>query len=140
MKYMKKLIYKLAKPVTMLAIAGASLFAACSKDDDDHGSDYEIHFNTLHSSSLDSLNVDTIRRVLANPNVKKLYLVPTHEWGRAPTQGIHNMRVLWLEPAINVDPKRVSGRGDFDFTPGVIDQTDSLWYVQHGWTINKKQK
>lgn len=124
----------------MLAIAGATMFGgACSHDDDDHGNDYEIHFSTL-AHGIDSLNVDTIRRVLDKPNVKKLYLVPIREWNQIGTLGIHNMRTLFLEPAINVDPKRVSGRGDFDFTPGVIDQTDSLWYVQHGWTINKKQK
>ena len=34
MKLVQELTYKLARPVTMLAIAGASLFASCSKDND----------------------------------------------------------------------------------------------------------
>lgn len=34
MRFTKKISYKLSKPVAMMALAGASLFAGCSKDDD----------------------------------------------------------------------------------------------------------
>ena len=42
----------------------------------------------------------------------------------------------YLQERINVSSK-ISGRGDFWFNDG-IDKADSLWFVQNGWTVNKR--
>ncbi|MCM1170084.1 MAG: hypothetical protein NC324_09140 [Bacteroides sp.] len=43
----------------------------------------------------------------------------------------------YLQERINVSSK-ISGRGDFRFKVGETSQADSLWFVQNGWTVNKR--
>ena len=58
MKLVQKLTYKLAKPMTMLAIAGATLFTGCSKDNDDNNNfkTRVIKFNAGDLSPLGNLD------------------------------------------------------------------------------------
>ncbi len=124
----------------MLLLGGATLFGACSHDDDDNDNDidYEIHFNMYYNDGVDSLDINIIRQVASKPNIRKVYLVPTYSWRWQSVDFPSDLRGAFLEPAINIDPKRIAGRGDFDFD--AVYSTDSLWYIQHGWTINKNRK
>ena len=51
---------------------------------------------------------------------------------------VYEPRVVrnFLQERINVSSK-ISGRGDFWFNDG-IDKADSLWFVNNGWTVNKR--
>ncbi len=43
----------------------------------------------------------------------------------------------YLQDRLNISSK-ISGRGDFYFNPGSIAQADSIWFVNNGWTVNKR--
>ena len=145
MKLNKVLPYKLARVLPILGIAGASLFAGCSKEDEPPH-DVEITFDQNDPWDVIQQNPDGTRQVsqlikdyVAQPNVRTIYLVPEGGWGNIREHGITGLRKNTLEHAINYSPK-VRGRGDFNFWPGdaSLVPEDSLWYVQNGWTINKK--
>ena len=145
MKLNKVLPYKLARVLPILGIAGASLFAGCSKEDEPPH-DVEITFTSEDPWGVIQQNPDGTRQVsqlikdyVAQPNVRTIYLVPEGGWGHISASGIPAIRKNTLEHAINYSPK-VRGRGDFTFRPGRASMfpEDSLWYVQNGWTINKR--
>ena len=145
MKLNKVLPYKLARVLPILGIAGASLFAGCSKEDEPPH-DVEITFVASDPWDIIQKNPDGTRQVsqlikdyVAQPNVRTIYLVPMGDWGHISASGIPAIRKKTLEYAINYSPK-VRGRGDFTFRPGRASMfpEDSLWYVQNGWTINKR--
>ena len=140
MKLNKVLPYKLARVLPILGIAGASLFAGCTPHD------VEITFVASDPWDIIQKNPDGTRQVsqlikdyVAQPNVRTIYLVPVGSWIIYDCNGITGMRKNTLEYAINYSPK-VRGRGDFTFPLGEASLVpeDSLWYVQNGWTINKK--
>ena len=39
-----------------------------------------------------------------------------------------------LQSALDYSPK-IRGKGDVQFYPGSLLQSDSLWLVQNGWTV-----
>lgn len=51
---------------------------------------------------------------------------------------IAQTRTRFFQPRIELSTK-IHGRGDFNFKVGEASKvpSDSLWFVQHGWTINK---
>lgn len=73
-------------------------------------------------------NCDTIDNVFLTPS-------PGVEWNNYPTSYITDTRNV-LQSRLDISPK-VTGRGDFNFKPGMASLADSLWFVQNGWTINK---
>ena len=115
MKLNKVLPYKLARVLPILGIAGASLFAGCSKEDE----------------PTRDVEVTLIKDYAAQPDIRTIYLVPLDNWKNFGSQAITGLRKNALEYAINYSPK-VRGRGDFNFWPGAASLVpeDSLWYVQ----------
>ena len=118
MKLNKVLPYKLARVLPILGIAGASLFAGCSKEDEPPH-DVEITFTSEDPWGVIQQNPDGTRQVsqlikdyVAQPNVRTIYLVPEGGWGHISASGIPAIRKKTLEYAINYSPK-VRGRGDF---------------------------
>ena len=75
-------------------------------------------------------NCDTIDNVFLTPG-------PGVEWNHYPTSYITDTRNV-LQSRLDISPK-VTGRGDFNFKPGMASLADSLWFVQNGWTINKER-
>ena len=139
MRINKNIQYKLGKRLTMLAISGATLFGACSKDDNNEDivpkQDIEVVFT---ETNVNPASADSVRLLLKRPDVDKVYLVPNEYMGWSSNL-IHMVRDQILEPAINVNPDRVKGRGNFSFHSGNCSTTDSLWFVSKGWTVNQKQ-
>ena len=120
--------------------------AACSNaegEDVQPEQEIELTFSSEGNEGYDNVRIENLTKVLNSvegQNVK-IYLVPEYRWDDfSNPKGITNLRKNILEPAINLSPK-IWGRGDFNFRPGLASQVpaDSLWYVQHGWTINKGQ-
>ena len=144
MKLNKVLPYKLARVLPILGIAGASLFAGCSKEDEPTR-DVEVTFTQHDLWDVIQITPDgtfevsqLIKDYAAQPDIRTIYLVPLDNWKNLGSNGVTAIREKVLEHAINYSPK-VRGRGDFNFWPGAASLVpeDSLWYVQNGWTINR---
>ena len=128
---MKKLIFvALAAAISMTALPG------CKKDDP-QPIEYELHFNEDDWSNVTTDNIRNVLNTVGTDNVI-IYLVPTGNWDKMQSNNIHSIRKNGLEPALQV-ASNIRGRGDFNFRVGHASRVpeDSLWYVQHGWTINK---
>lgn len=131
MKITKTVPYYLKRALPILGFAGATLFTSCEKEEPIH--DVELTF------SIDkTIEMSEIERYAKDPSVRTIYLVPIDNWQRGDYGNINFMRINFLQPRLNISPK-VWGRGDFNFPPGQasVIPGDSLWYIQHGWTINK---
>ena len=165
--YLKKaLSYNLKRILPVLTIAGASLFGACTKEDEPdliidppkketpkdtaekpikkHDIYFEFtptSYQLLFGSTPDfGYGVSHIvRDSLKRPDVRYIYMVPKQGiWSTYYDRAIANFREKFLRYNIEYSP-RVKGKGDFNFKPGEASKVreDSLWYIVHGWTINK---
>ncbi|MBR1699798.1 MAG: hypothetical protein IJ714_08445 [Bacteroidales bacterium] len=147
MNYKKILPYKLKRALSMATIAGATLLpTSCNKDEpavEQH--DVIIELDGGNATELDrtfeKYDIDTIKKLDQDKTVRYIYLTPVSTWREIRPKNMQLMRKNALEPRMAASPK-VRGRGDFKTTPGVMAAipTDSLWYVQNGWTFNKHQK
>ena len=131
MKMTKTVPYYLKRALPVLGFAGATLFTSCEKDEPMR--DVELTFGLVKS-----IEMSEIERYAQDPSVRTIYLVPTGDWQGCRYGNINFLRKNFLQPRLDISPK-VWGRGDFNFTPGQASLIpgDSLWYIQHGWTINK---
>ena len=122
----------LKRALPVLGFAGATLFTSCEKDEPMR--DVELTFD----GDKKTIEISEIERYAKDPSVRTIYLVPIGDWQFARFGNINFMRKNFLQPRLDISPK-VWGRGDFNFTPGEasVIPGDSLWYIQHGWTINK---
>ncbi len=137
----KKIPYKLGKKLTLMAVGGATLFGACSKEN--NGTDeilpkHDIEL-TFTEDNFDHIASDSVRAALARPDVAMVYLLPKNYFSFNRNE-INILRTAVLEPLIELDPSRVTGRGDFYFRHGMVSANDSLWYIKNNWTINQKKR
>ena len=132
MKTQKTIPYYLKRALPILGFAGATLTTSCEKEPE------PLHDVELTFSVDKSIEMSEIERYAQDPNVRIIYLVPIDDWQRAKYGNINFLRKNFLQPRLNISPK-VWGRGNFNFIPGQasVIPGDSLWYIQHGWTINK---
>jgi hypothetical protein len=121
----------LKRALPVLGLAGTTLFTSCEKDEPIH--DVELTFGIDKT-----IEISEIEQYAKDPSVRTIYLVPIDDWQRSRYGNIKFMRRNFLQPRLDISPK-VWGRGDFNFIPGEasVIPGDSLWYIQHGWTINK---
>lgn len=138
MKIQKTIPYYLKRALPILGLAGATLTTSCEKEPE------PMHDVELTFSIDKTIEMSEIERYAQDPSVRTIYLVPIDDWQRAKYGNINFMRKNFLQPRLDISPK-VWGRGNFNFIPGEasVIPGDSLWYIQHGWTINKhiqKQK
>ena len=138
MKIQKTIPYYLKRALPILGFAGATLTTSCEKEPE------PMHDVELTFSIDKTIEMSEIERYAQDPSVRTIYLVPIDDWQRAKYGNINFMRKNFLQPRLDISPK-VWGRGNFNFIPGEASVVpgESLWYIQHGWTINKhiqKQK
>ena len=123
------------KKLLFVSLFAALLAAGCSKEEPTK--DVEIVFN---QDELKLVKKDAIQEILNSKganNIRNIYLIPEEgTWDNF--SGVQAMRNNVLQPSIDLSPK-VRGKGDFNFRVGAASEVpeDSLWFVQHGWTINK---
>ena len=119
----------------LLALAGATLLpTACEKEDTMR--DVELPFT--HYTSDDRLAFPILQQYVDDPSVRNIYLVAEGDWYMFTANNISGARDKFFQPRIELSTK-IHGRGDFNFKVGEASKvpSDSLWFVQHGWTINK---
>ena len=144
---MQKPKHKVKQTIPMMMVAGATLLsAACQKPepeptpDPEPTKEIEIKFN-INSEPDEVASFDLLQEYINDKTVKSIYLVPERHWNGAGKNAMIAIRKNFLQPRIELSPK-IRGRGDFDFILGEASKApeDSLWYVQHGWTINKNHQ
>ena len=147
MNFNQTVKYNLKRVLPILGIAGATLLPACRGGQNEPEPKptpvVQKHDTTLYFAdmSYDNIAPENIQRYLADTNIINIYLEPNpSNFDGATTEYITALRELIFTPALNTDPKRVHGRGNFLFYPGVALPADSLWIVQQGWTINQPQR
>ena len=129
----------------------AVLFAACDKSNEPSNGannrnepEPQKHDTTLWFNYMgyDSIAPENIQRYLSDKNVSNIYLEPNQpiDFVNATTDYITALCERVFKPALNTNPERVHGRGNFLFYPGEALPADSLWLVQQGWTINQPQR
>ena len=139
MKFHKVIPYKLKRLIPMAMIAGMPLLTSTSCEKDPIPTrDVEYTFDT-NTADEKFLNLQPFRDLANDKTIRYIYLVPTGTWGGLMDKNITIFRQNALQPAIEISPK-IKGKGDFNFHLGEASKVpaDSLWYVQQGWTINKK--
>ncbi len=153
MHFVKNIPYKIKRLVPVLGLAGAAtMMPGCDKSDEPIAPPIEqpktrgieLYFDYYDYENIVSQNQDgtytpsEILKTYANQK-DTVYLIPTGTWLFIIPDEIKEIRQKILQPAIDYSPK-IRGRGDFDFStgfPSMIPE-DSLWFVEHGWTVNKR--
>ena len=141
MKFKKIIPYKV---IPMLAIAAAPAFTSCGNDDDfdTQKHDVELTFtdNPHIGEHVEQITIENIQNHLADRSVNNIYMrvLDNNDYTQTSANGIHNM-TQYFDQRIQLAPGRIFGRGDFNFAIGVADRADSLWFVQHGWTVNQRK-
>ncbi|MCH5335236.1 MAG: hypothetical protein J1D86_05480 [Alistipes sp.] len=127
------------KKYLLLATICVAAFCSCEKGEPVPTKDIEVVFNQRDFSPI---KLDAILEILNSKKaaeIRTVYLVADGNWSAQGSAELNWLRCTYLEPAINLSPK-VKGKGDFNYAVGQASKVpeDSLWIVQHGWTINKR--
>lgn len=138
MRFTEKMKYNIKKALPVLAIAGAGLMASCDKDDEPEVPQHDVELPFTKWTADQRLTFPILWGYIKDPSVRYIYLVVEGDWNNYTPDNISQTRDNFLQPRMEMSPK-MRGRGDFHFTPGAASRvpSDSLWYVQQGWTINK---
>lgn len=149
MKIRKILPYKMTKLLPILGLAGAtSVLPSCEKDEIIPTKEVEIKINPYSLDLVVEKDANgnprpspQIEYYVADPYVKTIYVSPCDLWEFYKAEDIQNLRKNTLEYLINYSPK-IRGKNDFIFAHFEIIKIpeDSLWFIQHGWTINQSFK
>ena len=124
----------------LLACVCVVALCGCKKESPAPTKDIEIEF---WQDNVDLIKTDALQKILNSKeaaDIRTIYLVPVEGvWDIYSAAHIHALRNNVLEPSLKLSPK-IKGKGDFNFEVGEASKVpeDSLWYVQHGWTINKR--
>lgn len=121
-------------------MVAATMFGGCQKEENPKR-DIELNFTATYCFEISESN---IKNKLTDPTVNKIYLRLVDEgscWYRPDHGWVYpeDARAL-LESRVNLAPDRIFGRGNFVFESGTCSQADSLWFVGHGWTINRQKQ
>ena len=91
----------------------------------------ELFFNR---GAYDSIRPEILKYFARDNACTHIYMhvVDDNNFGNATPSEIRS----YLQERINISSK-IAGRGDFNFKPGMAKE-DSLWFVNNGWTVNKR--
>lgn len=144
-KFNKTLPYKLSRTLPLLGLAAGSLVSSCEKEGiDRYFQYYEIGTEYYEPAEIfDYSQLEPAKKVydaIFDKNVRYVYLevAPWNNYCHFPAEIISSMEIPYLNSFIELNPQKVKGKGDYHFRPGEITKEDSLWFVNHGWTINQK--
>ena len=130
-KYLKGILFALPA-LGLLAVA-------CEKESSEpvYRAPYEkeLRFNHYYKDSVEMPIVQKFARDTACKHIYLTLLDDNNYTGRT-TDRITNVR-NYLDERIQLAPEKISGRGDFYFSEGKASVADSLWFVEHGWTIRQ---
>lgn len=150
MRFTKNLPYKIKRLVPVLGLAGAAtMMPGCDKSDEPIQATQDAELPVISKPNQEFLytfdeNGNRIASAMLqyyidNPQIRTIYLVPkAGDFAGFDAMDIVSFRHNELEQVFTFSPK-IRGRGDFVFPwrePSKVPE-DSLWFVEHGWTVNK---
>ncbi|MGM9806094.1 MAG: hypothetical protein ACI3Z7_06650 [Candidatus Aphodosoma sp.] len=145
MKIKQIIPYKLKLMFPAFALAGASIFSGCENKNEPLPpkpvklDTVELYFN--HKNVVEIISADTLAKYSTDKKIGSIYYVVIEgaTFEHFGPKVIHNMRNE-IETRFNESEKVKGGRGNFKFEPGAAAPADSLWFTQHGWTVNQHQR
>ena len=135
--------YNLRFLLTLLL--GGMLFAACGKDPVEKP---QQHYNVTvklnaaesYAGVSEALAEEPAITNLMNDNnnvlVDTIFIEPYGNWSWI--RGANQTDIIKILKWARSKYSKTWGRGDFNFYPGDLSESDSLWVVQNGWTINQR--
>lgn len=129
----------LKRYIPIVAVAFC-LFTSCKKaeeSDPEPNKEVEIEFDMGDFEN--QLNFPKLQELVKDKEIRSIYLIAVRHWDSFSAKNISLLRINFFQKRIEMSSK-IRGRGDFDFKLGEASKVpeDSLWFVQQGWTINKK--
>lgn len=128
--------------VALFALPFVLLLAVgCEKEPEEKASVYrapyekELRFNHY---TYDSIQPQIITKFVRDTACKHIYftLTDNNNYTNYDINDITDVR-NYLDKRILLAPEKISGRGDFYFSEGQASIADSLWFIEHGWTIRQ---
>ena len=127
---MKKTIYLL-----VLAVAAIFSLPSCDKEpkEEPYREPYEkeLFFDQRNQDSIEPLVLKYFAKDKACTHIY-MHVTDDNNFTSATPSVVRSN----LQERINISSK-ISGRGDFRFSVGIAKE-DSIWFVQNGWTVNKR--
>lgn len=133
------------KTFVCLAFAAAVFVAGCKKPYDNPLSDREYNCMELplsydvylYFSEMYKLNLQLNKLLSEEPIIDTIYLVPvsTDRWGSHFSNETMPRLKERLDEILNISPKRLRGRGAFEFHWGVGSEEDVKWFNKRGWEV-----
>ena len=112
---------------------------SCEKENDIEQHDAVIWYYYINKNN-PQWKTDTLNKYAADKHIRNIYITvaPGESFKNASTENISALRYD-IQDVMNISPK-FSGRGNFDFTPGVCAYGDSMDLVKMGFTINQQNQ
>ncbi len=98
----------------------------------------ELRFNQYDT---DSIEMPIVQKFARDTACKHIYFIlkDDNNYTHYVSNNVNLLR-NYLDARIQLAPEKISGRGDFWFSEGKASVADSLWFVEHGWTVNKRRE
>ena len=148
-----KIIYHIAAMALAATVAGMTT-TSCKKDDIEpeqpkiqkHNVEFVVE-NPLSMTANESLNnlldLDRIKKLASADDVDSLIILSdgSDKWKVADALVMKMLKDDYMKPIFDAVPNAY-GKGSFNFKLGEASKVpnDSIWYVNHGFTINANLK
>ena len=133
---------RMKRIVTLIAVVPIAfvLLLSCKRENQDPEPTQDVEIKFDIGDFGEKLDKKYVQEYVQDKTIRYVYLVPTDHWTGWTAGIISALRKAGLQPCVELNPQKVRGRGDFDIKLGEASKVpeDSLWYVQNGWTINKR--
>ena len=131
---------KLALP--LMAFVGAGLMIGCHKSVDDPYAGYIDPVKVLsfgdRDVGYDAIQYDNVMKYANDPRIEQIIYFLDSTYNNNNYTGFlsDDIPILrgYLQERLDYTPK-ATGAGTFIFRRGCLSVEDSLWFVEHGWSI-----
>lgn len=127
-----------AIPALALAATAGVMLPSCEKEPiQQHDAVIYYYYNNNENPQW---KLDTLNKHMADKHVRNIYITvaPGETFKYCNADDISSIRVE-LRDVMDFSPK-FSGRGNFDFKPGVCTYGDSVDLIKMGFSINKQNQ
>ena len=139
---MKRTLWTLwaKRPFCLLALVTVGLLTACHEDDPYAGYIDPVKVLSFGNDDVgyDAIDYDNVMKYAHDPRIEQIiyFLDSTNNNNNYTGYSSRNISDLrnYLWERLDYTPK-ATGAGTFRFAKGQASVEDSLWFVEHGWSI-----